>query len=147
LQQFSGPISNLARISYNEEQTFIGGLIMPTPTDTTNIIIAAFPFLALLAGQIYRTLGKRSPATTIPALKHYTTDAVQMIEQVMGDASRTQKKSEAMKMVETLFKDAHLPVPSEAMISTAVESAVWELNLSQGKVAAPTGVQPVIKLP
>ena len=106
---------------------------MPTlsPTDITNIIIAAFPFLALFAGIIYRYTGQRVPSNVVASLTQFATIAVQMIEQIESNASPAQKKAQAVQEVEALFKAAHLPVPPEEVISAAIESAVYLLNLNK----------------
>ena len=82
---------------------------------------------------------QKLPAKQHTELDRFAKYAVQKMEQVY--THNPNKKQLAMGMIQRAFREADLPLPSESLVDSAIESFVFELNQAQApKPAAPDPV-------
>jgi hypothetical protein len=103
---------------------------MPS-SDITSLAILALPLVLLLAGWLFRKIDQRMPDKMHAMLVRCADIVTKTIEMQGSGFSSERKKDEAVKQVELLFRAARLPVPPIAIISIAIEAAVYAMNERQ----------------
>ena len=94
----------------------------------SNGLIALLPFIAALAAYLYKATVARMPEAQRQALAQFACDAVQFVEMAYTNAPSDQKKAQAMKTIVDFFNEFRLPVPSDAVLSAAIEAAVFQFQ-------------------
>lgn len=112
----------------------------------SDIIITLLPFLSALSLFLFRLAEQRLPEKQRNTLDKYAKYAVQTVEQKFGNWTPIQKKARAIALIEETFRAAHLPIPDVALIDTAIESFVYEVNSFQDPTPPPDN-QPIAILP
>ncbi len=99
------------------------------------IAIALMPYIIpsvmVLIIYLFHLIFRALPAKQQEALrqlKDLASPAAQSVEQMYANAKPQEKKSLAIEAIELSLQAAGLPVPSERVISTFVEDAVFEMN-------------------
>lgn len=103
-------------------------------SDAIMFILVALFFIAIWL--LYR-VEQRLPEKQREALNHFVEIAVKDVEQELGNAPSDQKKTTAISIVEQLFMEFKMPIPSENIISMAIEALIWEIS----NVGANTGIK------
>lgn len=94
-------------------------------SDAIMFILVALFFIAIWL--LYR-VEQRLPEKQREALNHFVEIAVKDVEQELGNAPSDQKKTTAISIVEQLFMEFKMPIPSEKIISMAIEALIWEIS-------------------
>ena len=103
---------------------------MTTGQWITVVVLFLFPVLFHLFSPIARVLEQKLPVTQQKALVDFSKMAVQRVEQRSAGIASDAKKQIAMVLVIDLFKFFKIPLPSESVLDTAIESAVFLLPKS-----------------
>lgn len=101
---------------------------MSTAQWISMVIFFLWPVLWHLASPLGHILLQRLPATQQKALIEFAEMAVQRVEQRSAGISSDAKKQVAMTLVIDLFRFFKIPLPSESVLDTAIESAVFLLS-------------------
>lgn len=105
----------------------------------STLLAYLLPVVAALCAYGYQLLAQRLPAQQRNALDQFATVAVQKVEQQYGSSAPGDKKQLAEQIIAELFRAFGLPLPQQAAIDAAIESAVFAM--SQAQAQAPT--QPI----
>jgi hypothetical protein len=104
---------------------------MNTQDMMTDIIILLFPIFVAVALWVLRLAEQRLPAQQRESLEQFATYVVKKIEQQYSGWSSDKKKAYAESVIIMLFKQMHLPPPSNTLIDAAIEAIVFELKESK----------------
>jgi hypothetical protein len=102
------------------------------------LVILIVPVLFNAGKAVVLKYEQNLPEKQHAALDRFAKYAVQKMEQVY--THNPNKKQLAMAMVQRAFRDAKLPLPSEALVDSAIESFVYELNQAQAPKPTPDPV-------
>ncbi|OLD63407.1 MAG: hypothetical protein AUF65_02410 [Chloroflexi bacterium 13_1_20CM_50_12] len=117
----------------------------------SDIVILFLPILLPVGLAIFRLFEQNLPANQQTALKEYVNTAVHGIEQMFPTRPGADKKSQAVILVQTMFRNAGRKLPDTWLIEWAVEACVHEMNMilppqvppKKDPVAISTGPLPV----
>ena len=96
--------------------------------NTSDIIVLLMPVIFAVAWWLFSWIEQRLPEKQRAAFKDFVDIAVKNVEQEIDNMPSSQKKEAAIRIVEPLFEAFKLPVPDAAVISAAIEAAVFEMN-------------------
>ena len=109
----------------------------------SDIVILFLPILLPVGLGILSIFEQSLPANQQVALKEYANTAVHGIEQMFPTRPGANKKSQAVVLVQTMFKNAGRKLPDQWIIEWAIEACVHEMSLLQAP-SAPAEPNPVI---
>jgi len=105
---------------------------------SAQLIQVLIPTIVALIVYLYHLIFYHLPQKQQEALDRFAPRAVGMVQQVYGGALSEDKKATAVTMVKMLMKEAHLPVPSDAAISTFIEDAVYAMKQVNAQISVTT---------
>ena len=86
------------------------------------------PFILTKAFSMIRKLEQRLPEKMTQNVDWIVKMAVKYVEQKSVEENSFQKKCKAVDLIYSLLEAMKLPIPPHALIDTAVEALIWELN-------------------
>ncbi|GHO44505.1 phage holin [Ktedonospora formicarum] len=98
-------------------------------TDAEIQLIAAIvvPFVISAAGALFKLLIEKLPSAQRANAEKLVEVAVKQVEQQCKGLEGPEKRAEAVALLQTLLKAAHINVPS-SIVESLIEAVVFEIN-------------------